>query len=263
LPRPPFTARAARPKPESEVNMNTQVGFDRCQSFIHSQLQPPARPVLMGREHVPKSAITISRQSGCGAHAIAEKLAGLLQARHPQGLPAWTIFDRNLMERVLEDHQLPVRLAQFMPEDRIPEIDDIMDELFGVHPSAWKLVEQTAETILRLAELGNVIILGRGANVIAARLPHVLHVRLVASPERRLENMRRFEGLTEKAAAERIRREDLGRQRYLKKYFGKCVDDPSLYHLVVNTDLVSFDDAARLIGELAMKRAELAAVAVA
>jgi cytidylate kinase len=235
--------------------MMTQVGFDQCLSFINCQLQPPAKTAAMGKDNVQKCAITISRQSGCGAHAIAEKLACLLQARDPQGLPAWTVFDRNLVEKVLEDHQLPMRLARFMPEDRISEINDIMDELFGVHPSAWKLVEQTSETILRLAELGNVIILGRGANIVTARLPHVLHVRIVASVERRIQNMQRFEGLGLKEAGERLRREDLGRQRYLKKYFGRNVDDASLYHLLINTDLVSFDEAARLIGGLALERA--------
>jgi cytidylate kinase len=239
--------------------MNTQVGFDQCLSFINCQIQQPTRPVVLDREIIPKCAITISRQSGCGAHVIAETVARQLQARTPPDAPAWTVFDRNLMEKVLEDHHLPARLAQFLPEDRVSEIGDIMDELFGLHPSAWKLVEQTTETILRLAILGNVIILGRGANVVTARLPHVLNVRIVASPERRIENMRRFEGLSEKTAAERIRHEDLGRQRYLKKYFGKCADDASLYHIVINTDEVSFDDAAGIIGELASKRAVLAA----
>jgi hypothetical protein len=243
-------ASGAAAAQQLEVNMNTQFGFERCLSFINSQMH--AVPVF--EENLPKCAITISRQSGCGAHAIAEELALLLQSRNPPGFPAWTIFDRNLMEQVMEDHQLPGRLARFMPEDRVSEIDDIMDELFGLRPSSWKLVEQTAETILRLAQLGNVIILGRGANIITARLPHMLHVRIVGSPEKRIENMQHLEGLTAKQASQRIQREDLGRKRYLKKYFGKGIDDPSLYHLVLNTGLVSFDDAARLIGDLAPKR---------
>ena len=42
----------------------------------------------------------------------------MLQGQVPAGAPPWTIFDRNLVERVLEDHDLPARLAKFMPEDR-------------------------------------------------------------------------------------------------------------------------------------------------
>ncbi len=161
-------------------------------------------------------------------------------------------MDRNLVEKVLEDHQLPARMARFMPEDRVRQIDDILEDLFGVHQPSWAFVQQTAETILRLAELGNVIILGRGANVVTARLPQVLHVRLIGSLERRIQNMRRYEGLGEKAARERIESEDRGRQRYLKKHYQKDVADPLQYHLVLNTDLVSFDEAARIICDLAL-----------
>ena len=42
-------------------------------------------------------------------------------------------------------------------------------------------------------------------------------------------------------------REDLGRQRYVQKYFHADINDPLLCHLVVNTGLVSCDTATRLI----------------
>ena len=234
--------------------MNPQGGIDRCLSFINSQFQPSAGQEALSAKGIRRCAITISRQSGCGAHAIAEKLAGLLQSRTSEELPPWTVFDRNLVEKVLEDHRLPERFARFMPEDRVLEIDDIMNELFGVRPPSWTLVEQTSETILRLVELGNVIILGRGANIVTAKLPHVLHIRIVSSLARRTEQMQRFEKLDRREAADRIQREDLGRERYLRKHFNKDINDPLLYHLVINTDLVDLDDAARLIADLAISR---------
>jgi hypothetical protein len=43
-----------------------------------------------------------------------------------------------------------------MPEDRVSDLTDLIDEMFGLHPPFWTLVNQTAETILRLAEQGNV-----------------------------------------------------------------------------------------------------------
>lgn len=231
--------------------METYPAFDKCLAFINCQLQPAKKNV-----HYPalahKPAVTISRQSGCGAHAVAEKLAEYLQARSTANGPPWTLFDRNLVERVLTEHNLPERLARFMPEDRTTELDDIMDEVFGLHPPSLTLVHQTAETILRLTDLGNVIILGRGANVITAKLPGVVHVRLVAPLEKRIENMCEFERLDRRAARARIQREDLGRKRYLRKYFSTDADDPLAYHLVINTGLVSLDDAARLIGDLVL-----------
>lgn len=232
--------------------MNSQGDIEHCLSFINSQFQPSARQGASLEGGGRRCAITLSRQSGCGAHAIAEKLAVCLQSHTPEGLPPWTVFDRNLVEKVLEDHQLPERFARFMPEDRVLELDDIMSDLFGVRPPSWTLAQQTSETILRLVELGNVIIVGRGANVVTAKLPHVLHVRIVSSLERRIAQMQRFENLDRREAAERIQREDLGRERYLRKHFDKDINDPLLYHLVINTDLVTLDDAARLIADLAM-----------
>jgi hypothetical protein len=39
-----------------------------------------------------------------------------------------------------------------MPEDRVSEVADTIDEMLGTHPPTSTLVGQTAETILRLAE---------------------------------------------------------------------------------------------------------------
>jgi cytidylate kinase len=232
--------------------MNTSFGLDRCFSFINCQLQAP-KPHRAGDAGVVK-CITVSRQSGCGAHVFAEELAAWLQSHLPQGTVPWTIFDRTLVEAVLQDHHLPSRLAAFMPEDRVLQLDDIIHDLFSLHPPSETLVRQTSETILRLAELGNVIILGRGANIITARLPWALHVRLIGSVQRCVAHMQTFDKLNEKDALARIEREDGGRRRYLKRYFGKDIDDPLQYHLVINTDWVTLRQAAAMVGDLALNR---------
>ena len=239
--------------------MQTPGGLEHCLSFINCNLQPPGKSPQPLDPRAEKRAVTISRQSGCGAHAVAEKLAARLQASTPPDAPPWTIYDQNLVEKVLVDHQLPGRLARFMPEDHVPAINDTMDQLFGLHPPCETLVRQTAETILRLVERGNVIILGRGAIALTAGKPGVVHVRMVASLEHRIAQMQRFENLPRKDAADRIHREDLGRQRYLKKHFNKDIDDPLLYHLVINTDWIALDDAARIMADLVLNRAAVTA----
>jgi cytidylate kinase len=239
--------------------MNAEPGFERCLSFINCQLQPPRHSRALPQDGTPRRAITISRQTGSGGHAVAEALAEYLQAQTGPPACPWTVFDRNLVEQVLEDHHLPSRLAKFMPEDRISEVADTMDELFGLHPSSWSLVHKTAETILRLAELGNVILIGRGANVITARLDYAFHVRLVGSPERRIQHIQQLSHLSHKEIVELVEREDRGRRRYLKKYFAKDIDNPLLYHLVINTDLVPYGEAARMIAQAVLVGAELRA----
>lgn len=238
--------------------MNTQLGLERCLTFINCQLQPAGKPLVLSNG-ASRRAITISRQSGSGGHAVAENLVEYLQARVPKDSCPWAVFDRNLVEKVLEDHNLPKRLARFMPEDRISEISDTMDELFGLHPPSWTLVRQTADTILHLAELGNVIIIGRGSHVITSKLDYVFHVRLVGSLEKRVEYIQQLNGLSRKDAREFVEREDRGRRRYLKKYLGKDVDDPLLYHLVINTDLVAYAEAARLIADAVLNRPHIEA----
>jgi hypothetical protein len=233
--------------------MTTHAGLEQCRSFIHCQLQWAGK-ARSAQEGVQRRAVTISRQSGAGGHSVAEKLAAYLDKHAPNASCRWTVFDRNLVERVLEDHHLPKRLAQFMPEDRISEIADTMDELFGLHPPSWTLVRNTADTILRLAQLGNVILIGRGANIITRKLDYVFHVRLVGSFESRVANIQRLEGLSLKAASRFVRREDRGRQRYVKKYFLKNIDDPLLYHLAINTDLVPDWEAALMIGEAVVRQ---------
>jgi hypothetical protein len=233
--------------------MTTPQNVERCLAFINCELQPQAR-LSDGHTQSPRPAITISRQAGCGALEVAEKLAGKLQPHTPKDAPAWTVFDRNLVEKVLEDHHLPQRIGKFMPENWISEIEDTIDELFRLHPPAWILVRQTAETILRLARLGNVILIGRGSNIITAKLPRAFHVRLVAPFENRIKQIQKSDKLDRNGAIELIRREDRGRKRYLKRYYKKDIGDPLLYDLTLNTGRVGFDEAARIIADAVIRR---------
>lgn len=227
--------------------MNVPVDLGQCLTFINCQLMPNARAVLPGENKLRWRVVTISRQTGTGGHLIAERLAEHLQAFSPKEAASWMIFDRNLVEKVLEDHQLPARLARFMPEDRISQIEDTLDELFGLHPPTWTLVDKIGETVLRLAELGNVILLGRGANVITSKLDYAFHVRLVGSLEDRVKFIQADRKLDRKAAEQLIQHDDEGREKYLKKYFHRDIEDPLLYHLVINTPLLGHAVAAKLI----------------
>ena len=233
--------------------MNIAIGFEKCSSFISSELQFE-RPLPPARNVAKRAVVTISRQSGCGADAVGGKLAAYLEAHGSNASCPWKMFDHNLVRNVLAEHKLPRRFARFMTEDRASELDDMMDELLGTHPPSAVLVQHTVETILRLAERGNVILIGRGANVITRELPHVLHVRLVASLEKRVEHVRRLRDIPKEVALELVRKEDRGRRRYLKKYFGADPEDPLPYHLILNTDLISYENAARVIGDIVLNR---------
>lgn len=225
--------------------MNSNVNYDQCLSFLNTQIKPTARP--SAKIATQFRAVTISRQTGSGGNAIAERLVATLGRSNAKSPSPWAVFDKNLIEKVLEDHQLPGRLAKFFPEDRLLELKDMMDDVFGMLPDGWKMVEHTSETMLQLAALGKVVLVGRGGNLVARKLPDVLHVRLVGSLETRAQRLTESRSVTRKAALDLIAKEDTGRRRYVKKYFNADIDDPLLYHIVINTDLVSLEDAASLL----------------
>lgn len=231
--------------------MSTNLDYDRCLSFLNCEIKPPARST--SRKENRYRAVTISRSAGSGAYRTAQVLADRLTAADRKAPCPWTIFDGNLIERVLEDHHESPRLAERFPEDRLSEIEGFMDELFGLRPTPTTIVQQTSETILKLCALGNVIIIGRGANIVARRMPDVFHVRLHGSLETRVRRVAENRGMTPKAALAWVKRADAGRQRYLRRYFDADQNDPLLYHLMINTDLVTPEAAGELIAEAVLR----------
>jgi len=219
--------------------------LDTCFSFVNSHT------AASGSSPAPhtRRAVTISRQAGCGALLVAEKLAHYLQQLAPPDAAKWTVFDRELMDKVLADHNLPKYLAKFLPEDRASQIEDTLADIFGVHPPTHTVVQQTAETLLQLAELGSAILIGRAGNIVTAKLPNVLHVRLVASLDDRIERICRDDHKTPDAARRFCQEEEQARARYVKTYFHADINDALQYHLVINTSRVGCENAARIIGD--------------
>lgn len=233
--------------------MKPDIDVDKCRAFIDSQLRHSTGPLSGQARRALQPAVTISRETGAGAWTIASQLARFLEANQAGSPGEWITFDRNLVERVLEDHHLPGRLAEFMVEDKARVVDDAVGELLGLHPSSWTLVQYTTETILRLAQIGHVILVGRASSVIANRLPNAFHVRLVGRLEQRVRHTAEYYRMSEAEARQFVQEEDRRRQRYVRRYFDREIQDPLLYHLVINTSLVPFEDAARLIGEAVIR----------
>jgi cytidylate kinase len=125
----------------------------------------------------------------------------------------------------------------------------MMAQWRGKKMSASNVIEQTVETIWRLAEGGYVILVGRAANVITARLQNVFHVRLVGSLENRIERVEEIYDFDRHEALAYIKSQDTAKQRYLKEYFGEEIEDAQLYHLVINTDRIPYGQTAKLIAD--------------
>jgi len=226
--------------------MKTGNQADKTLSFVSCQISPEAKPWQPPAK--PPPVVTLSRQTGTGARAIADELANFLQASQTKPCH-WMVFDKNLVAKVLEDHKLPKEVAKFMPEDRVSAIQDAVEEWLGLHPPTKTLLQLSSETILHLAHLGHVILIGHAANIITHDMKNVFHVRLVAPLDSRVEQIMHRNQLDHKAALEFIRKSDLGRKRFLKDHFHADIDDTLQYDLVINTARLPQHEAAALIGE--------------
>lgn len=220
--------------------------YEKSKLYIESHTEKSEKSFAK-REVYP--CITISRQTGAGSKPVCEKLIQIMdEYSEPEGVK-WAFFDRNLIEKVLEDHNLPKQISEFMHEGKYKHLNAVVYELLGLKPSEWALVHKTTDTILQLARMGNVVIVGRGANIITSKLKNTFHVRLIASLEKRVEHIKSIMEMTEKEALNYIKKEDENRKKYLKSYFHVDADDPLLYHMTVNTDLLTHKGTAYLIAE--------------
>jgi len=197
--------------------------------------------------------ITISRETGSGADLVSEALLKFFKPLDEGYEHQWVVFDKNLIERVIEDHHLPEKLSKYFVEDKLSELKSTVNELLGIHPHSWVLVKKTTHTILQLAQIGNVIIVGRGGNIITGNMKNAFHVRLVAPMENKIKRIQERFSLTRKDAIEYIEKEDIARKNYVKKYFSKNVSDLSLYHIVINTGFMSYEKAAKSIAEIVIE----------
>ena len=111
--------------------------------------------------------VTVSREAGSGGSSFARILVRKLNAEAAGGV-FWRVFEGDVTARMLRENRLPVRIARFLPEQRVPELSATIGELIGLHPNLWSLVQKTNETMRQLAAVGHVILVGRGANFATA-----------------------------------------------------------------------------------------------
>ena len=227
--------------------------YDKSSYYITAQMKAirehPKKEKRLGRPFV-----TISRESGAYGTTITQMLAEYLQKNDQRKTCPWTVFDKNLIEKVAQEHHLPKEIKQYLSEKPAPAIEDSLEELMGVHPSQEVLVNKMNETMLHLAQLGYSILVGRGAHIVTRQIPKGLHVRLIGSLEKRIKHMQDYLNVGEKQAKECVLREDRERRNYIHKYFRKDINAVPLYDLIINTDTVSPEEAVVAIGNIILHR---------
>jgi cytidylate kinase len=186
------------------------------------------------------AVITISRQMGslgCEiAHAVKDRLG-------------YRIVWRELINEAA--------IKSGMPSMALAVIDEL--GLLGLSPTKkehqayWQAVNQVMKS---LAGEGNIVIVGRAGQAILGGYAGVLHVRLTAPLETRVQRVAERQNIEQECALEQVKASDKARSNYLKRFYQARWDDADLYHLIINTGNVSTLSAIDLICRAALNLSE-------
>lgn len=233
--------------------MNLQPSLQHAEAYINIHVSRSG-PDYHGKP--PGPFVTISRESGTGVATFANLLASRLDHELPGEKP-WTVFDANLVVTMLNSRELSPRLAAFLPEDKVSDIEASVGEIVGLHPSLWELTQRTNDLMRQLARSGHVILVGRGANFATGDIAHGVHLRLVAPVEFRARHKACELDVTVEAATSHNAHVDAARRKFVKSVFDADVERPQAYDLVFNVARLSADQAVGLTVALVTQQAPL------
>ena len=119
--------------------------------------------------------------------------------------------------------------------------------------------EKIFAVVGELADEGNLLLVGRGGQVILAGRPGVLHVRMIAPGEQRVARLAETRGISAEAAAARIEASDRARVDFVRRYYGANSQSPDLYDMILNLAQIDITTATDLISVAAQRVAGAAA----
>ncbi len=201
------------------------------------------------------TVITISRQSGSEGNIITKMLSQQLDCR---------FFDKEMMAQLADQLGLDAsKIKDLKAEDH--HVKTFWEEAFSnlsypmVDPSIWVLTtEYQAREAMDLSQVitlinaaydqgEDIIIVGRGSQIILGDKPDVLHVRIVAPLETRIQRWMDREGISYEEAKKVVNQRNKKHVDFLKTYFKEDINKPELYDLIINTDKLSLEEAVDLI----------------
>jgi len=183
--------------------------------------------------------VTIDREYGSGAPAIAEKLAGRL---------GWTLWDERLTQQIARLAECDLEAIKGREERKDPLyyrlVKSFLRGSFEGNLMAQRLIPLDTDRIFALTEhvvrnvahTGNCVIVGRGSAHFLRDRPDAYHVFIYAPFEEKVRREREA-GRTADQAAELVETVDRDRAAFIKEHFGLEWPCRSLYQLMVNSKI--------------------------
>jgi CMP/dCMP kinase len=215
------------------------------------------------------TVITISRQYGSGGRKIATRVAELLNYQYfdrrflAQIAPSVGMSDNEIVDYSEESYNSQSFMQQLRnwvgQPDIVAEISTHERDMEGRDVQVRRRLDEVqAMDLVRVAvwaayEKGNIVVVGRGAQVILRGMEDAFHVRVVAPMKTRIERMETYEQLLYTQAWDIALERDKANVEYMQRFFNEHPDNPLLYDMVINMGKFNVEDAALLIVEAVKK----------
>ena len=164
---------------------------------------------------------------------IAHRVAGRLDVSVDEAVKNWEPRPLSFVERMM---------SAFLGADTIAPVGPPPDT---VTPEDFR--QATERAVLEQAATGEGVILGRGCVAVLQQAPAVLRVRLTGPRDRRLEQAVKTSGLSESRARDTMDHLDRYHAEYLKQFYGVNIDDPTMYHLMIDATALDNDACVSLM----------------
>lgn len=219
--------------------------------------------------------VTVSSQFGAGARDLGRQVADrlglqyvdqavLVDAARQLGVTVRSVAAHDertdslrerlghFLQRALERSAVGGSVDPFMGAGNLEVLlaQSYQDVIEGATPlflDDRTYLETISQIITDVAARGQMVILGRGSQMILRDRPDTVHVQCVADEEVRIARVQEWEGLSAEAARKRIRDFNRSRAAFHKKFWKVDVWDPRLYDLVINTTQLSYAAAAEIV----------------
>lgn len=195
---------------------------------------PPGEPVPR------RPWIAISREVGAGGEELARTVARLL---------GFQVFDREIVDTIAAESDFRDATLRMLDERTLSGLTLYVEGMLGGKAAETSdYMRHLLQTVVGIAHHGQVVIVGRGAAFILEPSGG-LGVRVVAPLEHRVARVAASDGIPLEAARETVMKIDRERAEWVRRRFGRAIDDPAAYDLVVNTKALGLEAASEVVRE--------------
>ncbi len=201
--------------------------------------------------------ITISREVGSGGRTIGRKLAEKLGVR---------FSDKELVDELQKKLNLTISSIEELKGKKKRWLDDFIQMVAPV-PMSGMLVdgdsdyiseynlslsvndvfEAEREILNGIADEGSCVIAGRSGFFVLKGRPNKVDILITASRDKRIARIMEKQNLSRQKAEEVIDSVDKARDNYVQRYTGQSRYDARNYHIVLNMDYITEDQAVAMI----------------